>query len=110
MNRIPLDEMYLLYSLYGFRDLTKEEQSRITITKFEYTPSADFFTADMKFEYENDCGVKTELSYELAGKRSEEHFFEHVMYEQNEDEIEFPNFREAVDYCNKNQNHYLRAL
>lgn len=38
MNRIPLDEMYLLYSLYGFRDLTKEEQSRFTIAKFEYEP------------------------------------------------------------------------
>lgn len=101
MNRIPLDEMYLLYSLYGFRELTKEEQSRITVTKFEYAPMADFFTADMKFEYENEKGVKTKLSYELAGKRSEDHFFEHVLYEQSENEIEFPNYREAMDYCNQ---------
>ena len=35
MNRIHLDEMYLLYSLYGFRELTKEEQSRFSITKFD---------------------------------------------------------------------------
>lgn len=101
MNRIPLDEMYLLYSLYGFRELTKEEQSRFTITKFEYAPSVDFFTADMKFEYENKCGVKSKLLYELAGKRSEDQFYEHVLYKQNENEIEFPNFREAMDYCNQ---------
>lgn len=110
MNRLPLDEMNLLNSLFGIRELSEEEQNRITIIKYEYAPRSDFFTADLTIVYENDCGVKTRLSYELAGKRSEEHFFEHVMYEQNEDEIEFPNFREAVDYCNKNQNHYLRAL
>lgn len=110
MNRIPIDEMYLLYSLYGFRELTKEEQSRITIAKFEYEPHPELFMARMQFEYENEKGVKTTLSYSLAGRRSENHFYEHVMYEQNEDEIEFPNFREAVDYCNKNQKHYLRAL
>ena len=110
MNRIPLDEMYLLYSLYGFRELTKEEQSRFTIVKFEYEPHLELFMARMLFEYENENGVKTKLSFELAGKRSEDHFFEHVTCEQNEDEIEFPNFREAVDYCNKNLNHYLRAL
>ena len=43
MNRIPLDEMYLLYSLYGFRELTKEEQSRFSITKFEYEPYPELF-------------------------------------------------------------------
>lgn len=99
MNRIPLDEMYLLYSLYGFRELTKEEQSRITVTKFEYAPMADYFTADMKFEYENEKGVKTKLSYELAGKHSEDHFYEHVLYEENGEEIEFSDFRKAIDYC-----------
>ena len=84
MNRIPLDEMYLLYSLYGFRELTKEEQSRFSITKFEY---------------ENEKGVKTKLSYALAGKRSEDHFYEHVLYEEHDEEIEFPDFRKAIDYC-----------
>lgn len=100
MNRIPLDEMYLLYSLYGFRDLTKEEQSRFTIAKFEYEPYLEFFMARMQFEYENENGVKTKLSYALAGNRSEDHFYEHVMYEENGEEIEFSDFRKAIDYCN----------
>lgn len=100
MNRIPLDEMYLLYSLYGFRELTKEEQSRFSITKFEYEPYPEMFMARMQFEYENENGVKTKLSYALAGNRSEDHFYEHVMYEENGEEIEFSNFRKAIDYCN----------
>ena len=100
MNRIPLDEMYLLYSLYGFRDLTKEEQSRFFITNFEYEPYPEMLMARMQFEYENENGVKTKLSYELAGKHSEDHFYEHVLYEENGEEIEFSDFRKAIDYCN----------
>lgn len=105
MNRIPLDEMYLLYSLYGFRELTKEEQSRFFITNFEYEPYPEMFMAHMQFEYENENGVKTKLSYDLAGNRSEDHFYEHVMYEENDEEIEFSDFRKAIDYCNKKHNH-----
>ena len=101
MNRLPIDEMYLLNSLFGIRELSKEEQNRITIIKYEYAPRSDFFTADLSFVYENECGVKTKLSFELAGKRSEDHFFEHVMYEHYNEEIEFSNFREAVDFCNQ---------
>lgn len=100
MNRIPLDEMYLLYSLYGFRELTKEEQSRFTIAEFEYEPCPEVIMARMQFEYENEKGVKTNLSYALAGNRSEDHFYEHVMYEENDEEIEFSDFRKAIDYCN----------
>lgn len=103
MNRLPIDEMYLLNSLFGIRDLSEEEQNRITIIKYEYAPRSDFFTADLTFVYENVCGVKTRLTYELAGKRSEEHFFEHVMYEYYNEEIVFSNFRDAIDYCNKKQ-------
>ena len=100
MNRIPLDEMYLLYSLYGFRELTKEEQSRFIIDKFEYEPYRELFMARMQLEYKNENGVKTKLSYALAGNRSKDHFYEHVMYEENGEEIEFSNFRKAIDYCN----------
>lgn len=103
MNRLPIDEMYLLNSLFGIRELSVEEQNRITIIKYEYAPRSDFFTADLTFVYENECGVKTRLTYELAGKRSEEHFFELVMYEYYNEEIEFSNFRDAIDYCNKKQ-------
>jgi len=103
MNRLPIDEKYLLNSLFGIRDLSEEEQNRITIIKYEYAPRSDFFTADLTFVYENDCGVKTRLSYELAGKRSEDHFFEHVMYENDNEEIEFSNFKKAIDYCNQKQ-------
>ena len=101
MNRFPLDEMYLLNSLIGIRELSKEEQNRISIIKFDYAPRSDFFTTDLTFEYENGCGVKTRLLYELAGKRSEDHFFEHVMYEHDNEEKEFSNFRKAIDYCNQ---------
>lgn len=100
MNRIPLDEMCLLNTLYGFRELTKEEQSRFTIAKFEYEPYLEFFMARMQFEYENEKGVKTNLSYALGGNRSEDHFYEHVMYETDDEEIEFSDFRKAIDYCN----------
>ena len=105
MNRLPIDEMYLLNSLFGIRDLSEEEQNRITIIKYEYAPRSDFFTAALTIVYANECGVKTRLSYELAGKRSEDHFFEHVMYENDNDEIEFSNFKEAIEYCNEKQNH-----
>ena len=91
--------MYLLYSLYGFRELTKEEQSRFFITIFEYESYPEMFMARMQFEYENENGVKTKLSYALAGKRSEDHFYEHVMYKENGEEIEFSDFRKAIDYC-----------
>ena len=105
MSRLPIDEMCLLNSLFGIRELSKEEQNRITIIKFEYAPRSDFFTADLTFVYEKECGIKTRMSYELAGKRSEDHFFEHVMYGHDNEEIEFSNFRDAIDYCNKKQNH-----
>lgn len=100
MNRIPLDELYLLYSLYGFRELSTDEQGRFTITKFEYTPYPELFMAKVQLEYENENGVKTKLLFELAGKRSEDYYYEHVMYEDNGEEIEFSSFRKAVDFCN----------
>ena len=100
MDRVPLDEMCLLYSIYCFRDLTKEEQNRIYITKFEYEPSPEYILARMTFEYENEQGVKTSLSYALASKRSEDDFYEHVTYEENGEEIEFPDFKKAIDFCN----------
>lgn len=101
MNRIPLDEMCLLYSLYGYRELTKKEQSRFSIIRFEYDPHPELFMAKMRFDYENEEGVKTRLSFDMAGRRSDDHFYEHVMLENNGEEIEFPNFRKAIDYCNE---------
>ena len=101
MNRIPLDEMYLLYSLYGFRELKKEEQSRFSIIKFEYEPHPELFMARLLVDYENVNGVKARLSFDLAGRRSDDHFYEHVMIENNGVEIEFSDFRKAIDYCNK---------
>ena len=101
MNRIPLDEMYLLYSLYGFRELKKEEQSRFSIIKFEYEPHPEMFMARLLVDYENVNGAKARLSFDLAGRRSDDHFYEHVMIENNGVEIEFSDFRKAIDYCNK---------
>ena len=101
MNRIPLDEMCLLYSIYCFRELKEDEQKRISITKFGYEAYPEFVKAEMKFEYENELGVKTKLSYELFEKHSEEYFYEHVLYEENGEEIEFSDFRKAFDYCNR---------
>lgn len=45
--------------------------NRITINM----PRSGFLTADLSFEYENEYGIKTQLSYELAGKRTEDHLF-----------------------------------
>lgn len=101
MNRLPIDEMYLLYSLFGSRELTKEEQNRFSIIKFEYEPHPELYMAKMTFDYENENGVKTRLSFELAGRRSDNHFYEHVMFENNGEEIEFSDFRKAIDYCNR---------
>lgn len=55
--------------------------------------------AKVQLEYENENGVKTKLLFELAGKRSEDYYYEHVMYEDNGEEIEFSSFRKAVDFC-----------
>lgn len=54
----------------------------------------------MQFKYENENGVKTKLSYALAGNRSEDHFYEHVIYEGNDEETEFSDYGKAIDYCN----------
>ena len=103
MNRVPIDEMYMLYSLYGFRDLTEEEANRFSVILFEYQPHPELFMARMQFEYENSKGVKAELWYELAGKRSEDHFYEHVVCQGIAEEIEFPDFRKAIDFCEQQE-------
>ena len=38
MNRLPIDEMYLLNPLFGIKELSKEEQNRITIINLNMRP------------------------------------------------------------------------
>ena len=103
MNRIPLDELLLLESLPGFRELQPEEKQRISINEFEYSDYPCMFSASLTFEYCDATGRKMKLKFELAGNRSEDHFFRHVMYEETGEEIEFPGFREAIDFCNQTE-------
>lgn len=103
MNRIPLDELLLLESLPGFRELQPEEKQRISINEFEYSDYPCMFSASLTFEYCDEIGRKMKLKFELAGNRSEDHFFRHVMYEETGEEIEFPGFREAIDFCNQTE-------
>ena len=79
--------------LYSFGDIP-------AIAKFEDEPYPEMFMERMQFEYENENGVKTKFSYALAGKRSEDHFYEHMIYGGNDEETEFSDFRKAIDYCN----------
>ena len=101
MYRIPLDELLLLESLPGFRELKPEEKQRITVFEFEYSDYPCMFSASLTFEYCDEIGRKMKLKFELAGNRSEDHFFRHVMYKETGEEIEFPSFLEALDYCNR---------
>lgn len=100
MNRIPLDELLLLESLPGFHELKPDEKQRITVLEFEYSDYPCMFSADLTFEYCDELGRKMKLKFEMAGNRSEDHFYRHVMYEETGEEVEFPGFREAIDYCN----------
>ena len=101
MNLIPLDERLLLESLPGFSDLSTDEKERISVVSFEYSDYPCLFTAGLDFEYQDKSGRKMKLKFEMAGNRSEDHFFRHVMYEETGDELEFPDFRRAIDFCNQ---------
>lgn len=101
MNRIPLDESLLLESLPGFSDLTTDEKERISVVSFEYSDYPCLFSADLDFEYRDENGRKMRLKFEMSGNRSEDHFYQHVMFEETGEEIEFPDFRKAIDFCNQ---------
>lgn len=103
MNRTPLDELLLLESLPGFSELTPEEKQRITVKDFEYSDYPYLFSVDLVFEYRDKLGRMMKLKFEMSGNRSENQFFRHVMYEETGEGIEFPGFREALDYCNRTE-------
>ena len=101
MNQNPINEYYLLASLPGFSALTDEEKGRIKVAKFEYEDDPCLMTAGVQFEYKDELGRKMKLTFEMSGNRQEGCFFSHVMYDETGDEVEFPNFRKAIDYCNQ---------
>lgn len=101
MNRNPIDEYCLLASLPGFSALSENEKERITVVKYEYEDYPCLMTAGVQFEYKDELGRKMKLTFEMSGNRQEGCFFSHVMYDETGDEVEFPDFRKAIDYCNQ---------
>ena len=101
MNRNPIDEYYLLAALPGFSALTEEEKGRITVIKFEYEDYPCIMTTGLQFEYKDILGRKMKLTFEMAGNRKDGHFYSHVLYDETGDEMEFPDFRKAIDFCNQ---------
>ena len=101
MNRKAIDEYYLLAALPGFSALTEEEKGRITVVKFKYVDYPCIMTTGLQFEYKDILGRKMNLTFEMAGNKENGHLFSHVLYDETGDEMEFPDFRKAIDYCNQ---------
>jgi hypothetical protein len=98
MNHIPLDERVLLESLPWFRELGDDEKDRIHLIRFEYQDLPVLFSCDLLFEYWTPNDRKILLKFEMMGSREDDHFFRHVIYEDGDFELEFPDFRRAIDY------------
>jgi len=93
MYNIPVNEKELLGSLPGFKLLTLEEMLNIQVISFEYSDHMALTTVTLLFRY----GI-IPLKFELSCSRQDGFCYEHVLYEEEFDEKEFPGFREAVDY------------
>ena len=103
MKRNPIDEYRLLAALPGFSALTKEEISRITVVKFKYEDYSCIMTTGLHFEYQDVFGRKMKLTFEMTGIPQEDRIYSHVLYEGATDEVEFPDFRKAIDFCNQRE-------
>ena len=93
MYNIPVNEKELLGSLPGFKLLTLEEMLNIQVISFEYSDHMALTTVTLLFRY----GI-IPLKFELSCSRQDGFCYEHVLYEEEYDEKEFPGFREAIDY------------
>ena len=93
MYHIPINEKELLGALPGFKRLTIEEMLNIQVVSFEYSDHMALTTATLLFRY----GFFP-LKFELSCSRQDGFCYEHVLYEDEYDEKEFPGFREAIDY------------
>ena len=100
MNLIPINERILLESLLGFNQLLEEEKERLVVKEFNYSDNPHLFTSGLLFVYTNKNKRESKLKFEVAGNRQEDHFYRHVLYLDIDEEIEYPGFREAIDYCN----------
>lgn len=101
MKRDPIDEYHLLAALPGFSALTKDEISRITVVKFKYEDYSCIMTTGLHFEYQDVLGRKSKLTFEMTGIPQEDRIYSHVLYEGATDEVEFPDFRKALDFCDQ---------
>lgn len=95
MYILPIDEISLLKSIPGFDNLTTEAMLDISITSFEYSNQSILTTATLMFRYKN-----IPLKYELSCGRQDGFCYRHILFEDSNNEKEFPGFREAIDYCN----------
>jgi hypothetical protein len=101
MKRKPIDEYHLLAALPGFNSLTNDEISRMTVAEFKYENYSCIMTTGLHFEYQDVLGRKTKLTFEMTGIPQEDRLYSHVLYEGAIEEVEFPDFRKAIDFCDQ---------
>jgi hypothetical protein len=98
MSIHPIKEQLLLESLPGFEELTKEEKERTTIVKFEYRNLPLYYSCSVTFDYDQH-----RLIFHLMGSQNKDLWFSDITY-LSIDDMQFPNFREAIDFFNKQTN------
>lgn len=103
MNSFPIKERFLLESLLGSEELTEDEKERIEIIKFEYRNLPLFgCVAIINYSIKNTPYSKR-LEFHLMGNRDSNNWYSYVLYPIIDD-LEFPDLRGAIDYCNKESN------
>lgn len=73
----------------------------MTVAEFKYENYSCVMTTGLHFEYQDVLGRKTKLTFEMTGKPQEDRLYSHVLYEGATDEVEFPDFRKAIDFCDQ---------
>lgn len=92
----PIDELKMLESLPGFDELNDDEKILIHSISFKYGEYSVLTTARVVFIY-----GEFKMKFEMSCFRQDGSYYHHILYEDYHDEIEFPSFRKAVDYCNQ---------
>ena len=98
MENYPIKERLLFESLPGFEQLSEDEKERIILVKFEYRDHTLFYSCDLTFYYD-----RNQLVFRLLGRHDTGYWFSYIQYLLIDD-LEFPNFREAIDYFKKTKN------
>ena len=103
MDHFPVNVRLLLESIIGIEALSDEERNRIVIKWLKIENEPIMNTVTLHFRYISKKNRCFNLQYELAGNRGKRIYFMHVMYVDNYYEQEFPDFRQAVDFCDNQE-------